>query len=209
MNRRDFLQAAAVLLGTSAIAPSALSREQRAFIAAGPDFVERSINFFTPLQRALVSAVAETTIPATDTPGAIDAGVPHFIELTVAEWFTEAERQRFSAGLEDLAKRAETQHGEAFPNLSEAARIDLLETLESESGDADWYQQGKALDNRFDSDAPFICQVKELTAVGFFLSKVGATQVLRHNHFPGRFEGEIPLAEDDTSWALRDPAALI
>ena len=53
----------------------------------------------------------------------------------------------------------------------------------------------------FISDAPFICQLKELTVWGFFTSEVGAKQVLRYNPMPMKFDGHFPRSPGDTTWA--------
>jgi hypothetical protein len=51
----------------------------------------------------------------------------------------------------------------------------------------------------WDDSAPFICQLKELTVLGFTLSEVGATQFLRPNPM-GRLDGSLPLGPDDSAY---------
>jgi hypothetical protein len=43
--------------------------------------------------------------------------------------------------------------------------------------------------------------MKQLTLLGFFTSKPGATQVLRYNPVPGKYEGCIDYKKGETSWA--------
>ncbi len=200
MKRRDFIQLAALLSGGMAT-PSAyasivdsLSPKQRQYLASNPDFIERAIRYFSPQQHKLVEALAQLVIPTTDTPGSDEAGVAKFIELMVGQWFKPKERTTFMGGLSFLEKQG-------FLQLDEGQQIDILERLESDASDEPWYELGNSIDGDFDSDAPFICQLKELSASGFFLSKVGATQVLRHIHIPGQFNGDVPLSVEDSSWA--------
>lgn len=206
MNRRDFLQAAAVLAAGASVLPNgwSMNQQQRAFLAARPDYIDRrQPALFTPGQRATVTAVAEHIIPRTETPGARDAGVPRFIELMVADWFNTAERERFMAGLDDLDTRAQG----GFTALAPAAQLQVLEQLEDLAGDAAWFDMGNTM-RIWDELAPFICQFKELTVLGFFLSEVGATQVLRENPM-GSFEGEIPLGKNDPAYAVALPMRLM
>ena len=59
----------------------------------------------TPAQLALVGELAETILPRTDTPGALDAGVPAFIDRMLATWDTAEERDRFIRGLGEIETR--------------------------------------------------------------------------------------------------------
>ena len=206
MNRREFLQCAAVLAAGATALPSSwvMSAEQTAFLAAQPSYLEqRQPTLFSARQRAAVAAVAEQIIPATDTPGATEAGVPRFIELMVADWFTDAERQFFMRGLAGLQERA----GGDFSGLSPEAQLTLLEQLEEEGSDAAWYEIGNVM-RLWDDTAPFICQIKELTVLGFFLSEVGASQALRINPM-GVFEGDIALGAGETTYAAELPTRSI
>ena len=206
MNRREFLQCAAVLAaGPTAMPVSwAMNNQQQTFLAAQANYVDRKpLTFFSPAQRALVTMIAEHVIPKTDTPGASDAGVPRFIELMASDWFNAAELQVFMDGLADLQSRADG----GFTQLSPTAQLALLEQLEEESADAHWYEIGNVL-RIWDDSAPFICQFKELTVLGFFLSEVGAKQVLRINPM-GEFNGDIPLAADEPAYAAELPIRML
>lgn len=204
MNRREFLQCATLLI--SGIGASkmgwALSEEQQVYLATAPNFTDREIDYFTPAQRELVAAIAETIIPRTDTPGAIDANVPRYIEIMVAEWLNDEERAIFNNGLSQLQEHTQQELGMTFVQLDVEARTQVLEGLEAAASDSSWYDLGNVR-REFISDAPFICQIKELTVWGFFTSEVGGTEVLRSNIMPMRFDGEYPLASDDSSWSGR------
>ena len=197
MNRREFLQVAAVLAAGASAVPRgwSMSPAQQSFLAAQPDYIDRhSVDFFSPLQRSTIGAMAEQVIPATDAPGALDAGVPRFIELMVADWFNVEERSAFVDGLDAFIATA----GEEFAALPSAKQLALLEQAEEDASESGWYAIGGTM-RMWDDTAPFICQLKELTVLGFFLSDVGANQVLRENPM-GNFSGDIPLANDDSAY---------
>ncbi len=202
MNRREFLQCAALAIsGTSAAQLGfALTEEQQVYLATAPDYVSAKVDYLSPAQRRIIAAMAEIIIPRTDTPGAIDAGVPKFIELMAADWLNDQERTIFEAGLADIETRIPAEYGASFDKLEGDVQLEIMEALESDASDSPWYEFGN-IQRDFISDAPFICQLKELTIYGFFTSEVGASQVLRYNPMPMRFDGEFPLAKDDSSWA--------
>ena len=106
-------------------------------------------------------------------------------------------------GLEALQQRA----GGDFAALDADTQLSHLEALEEEASDAAWFGLGNVM-RIWDSEAPFICQFKELVVLGFFLSEVGGTQVLREMPM-GSFDGDIPLGPDDTSWAAELPTRLM
>jgi gluconate 2-dehydrogenase gamma chain len=202
MNRREFLQCAAILVsGVSASQLGfTLSEEQLVLLANAPNFNTTSIDYFSAAQREIVAALAETIIPRTEAPGAIDARVPVFLELMVANWLNEEERAIFDAGLNDIETRIPVEYGKPYPQLSAQQQLQILEALEDAASDSPWYDFGN-VQREYLSDAPFICQLKELTIWGFFTSEVGGSQVLRYNPMPMFFDGDIPLASDDSSWA--------
>jgi len=199
MNRRQFMQLSALVLAGGAVSGPSLAVDQQQLFALGRSFIEQPVDLFASAQRKLLQAAVETIIPRTDTPGALDASVDRFIELCVAQFMTEPERTVFIAGLDELVNAVDQQQSDL---------ITLLTELEEQHSDAVWYQLGNRVGNGFDSSAPFICQLKELTVVGFFMSEVGATQVLRHNPMPGQFDGETVLASDQPSWARNTPGDL-
>jgi hypothetical protein len=44
--------------------------------------------------------------------------------------------------------------------------------------------------------------MKELTLVGYYTSEPGATQELRHEPVPGRYQACVPLSEIGRAWAV-------
>ncbi|MEZ5573190.1 MAG: gluconate 2-dehydrogenase subunit 3 family protein [Halioglobus sp.] len=202
MNRREFLQCAAILIsGASASQLGfSLTQEQQGFLANAPNYNTNQVDYFTPEQRKIVAAMSEVVIPRTDTPGAIDAGVPNYIELMVAHWLNAQERAIFEAGLKDIETRIPQEYGSSFDLLSEQQQLAIMEALEEDASDSSWYDLENIM-REFVSDAPFICQLKELTVWGFFTSEAGGSQVLRYNPMPMFFDGDLPLARDESSWS--------
>jgi len=108
---------------------------------------------FNPAEFALVSRMVDLIIPATDTPGALGAGVPFYIDLLAAS--SNSLLAVLRSGLQWLA-------GLRFLSLSEAQQIAVLETVSrnAESGD--------------DGDPErFWRAIKSMTADGYYTSKIG------------------------------------
>src|SRR5579863_9618575 len=111
MKRRDLLR----LLVTGAashLAPRQLMvvlGEARALLASQPS--ARTLNAH---QEATVKVMAEAILPRTDTPGAADVGAAAFIDLILTEWYDEADRERFLAGIGDVDARSNALFGQDF-----------------------------------------------------------------------------------------------
>ncbi|MFK7733827.1 MAG: gluconate 2-dehydrogenase subunit 3 family protein [Pseudomonadales bacterium] len=201
MNRRELLQCAALLTAGSGIVPNtwALTSEQQTYLASRGSYLDRvELTFFSTAQRAMVAAMSELTIPRTDTPGAIDAGAPQFIEAMVAGWFNDDERSNFMNGLDALDKKAN-----GYLSLKPKQQLELLEELEDEASDAAWYRMGNTM-RIWDSQAPFICQFKELTILGFMLSETASRQFLQPNPM-GSFEGSVNLKPEQRVYSTQLP----
>lgn len=199
MNRREAIQRTALALGYTISAPLAAAVLNGC--KAKPDlaFVPK---FFNEDQARLISALAETILPRTDTPGAIDAGVPGFIDDLVGTVYDAEQQTNFADGLTAFAAKAKTDIGDEFIDATPEQQLDFVKKQNTEalSGtDANqsegWWAAGTG------KNKPFFLEMKELTVLGFFTSEPGATQVLQYKHAPGPFKGCVPLSEIGKAWA--------
>ncbi len=130
--------------------------------------------FFTAAEALVIERLADLIIPPTDSPGAVAAGVPHYIDQVVLQ---NAEHQKlFREGILWL-----DSHGKPFTTMPAEEQIALL-TPVSAAGDA-----GK-LDVL---GAAFFQAMKKLTADGYYTSYAGLVQELGYkgNQALGSFEG--------------------
>ena len=194
-NRRQLLQLAAALLGAGVSSSLARSVLAQALPSGAP-----ARDAFTPDQREGVAAIAERILPKTDTPGAIEAGVPRFIESMVADWYTETEREIFLDGLRALDAACLEAHGSRFARCTAAQRDLALADAERAAAAYEGPAVG-FLSKEIDEHAPFFAKAKELTVLGYFTSEVGATQVLQYNPVPGFYDGAYPFAKVGTQWS--------
>jgi hypothetical protein len=188
MNRRDSL------LGLSAVTAHALfpSVLAEAAAATGIDATGAAgtPRWIRPEHAAMLEALVETVLPATDTPGARQAQVHVFVDLALRDCYTPAEQQVFVGGLEALAEASRTRHARLFEACSPEERIALLAPLDAASYAPDTGPRGS-----------FVRILKDLTLVGFFTSRSGATQTLAYEAVPGGYRGCLELRPGQKAWA--------
>lgn len=154
MNRREAIKRTALLLGV-AVSPSGIT-SALAQIARDP--AAQPLHF-KAWQFAAISAVSEVILPRTDTPGAIDAGVPQFIDITYGDFLDEDDQLLIKKGINAINTAAKTAHDQPFAKISSAQQESIL----------------KAIANDKQSDQRnFLRKMRELTLLGFFTSEVVA-----------------------------------
>jgi|SRR5688572_19674130 len=180
MNRRDALL---LLAGTAALPESlkAMGRAVHARVRAG------TLRALTPHQNETVAAIAELIIPKTDTPGARDAGVPAFIDVTLADWAGDDQRKMFTAGLANLDERSRTAYGKDFIGCTPEQQSETLQDLD--------YGLARLRDTKSDTSQNFFGAMKWLTLTGYYTSEVGATTESNFRVVPGRYEPCYPLEQ--------------
>jgi hypothetical protein len=171
MDRRSMLQAVIMLAGVTA-APAAAAKT----LFTGP----QSLPADTML---LLTAVADTIIPATDTPGAVAAGVPASFGKLIANWASPDQRTKLLGALQAI----DTQSG-GFAKLSPAKRFDMLSA----------HDRANAADLGY-------AQLKDLLVTLYYLTEIGCTVELRYEHVPGAWEPSLPVTAETRTWG--GPAA--
>lgn len=173
MLRRDLLKAAA-----AAAALSLLPRDVQAAWARVHDGSRTPV--LTGVQRSTVAALADTIIPRTDSPGASDVGVPAFIDVIVAEYYTDSERAEFIAGVDAIDALAVSMVGQSFAALTGASLVSVMD----------------ALDKPTDRTAPAVrgyARLKGLIIHGYFTSEMVQKNVVKTVIWPGRYDGSAPV----------------
>lgn len=172
---------------------------------------------FTPETIAMLDEIGETIIPATTTPGAKAAQVGEFMKIYVTDCYTEEEQKIFLEGVGKLDEACNKMHGHDFMKAPAEHRKELLVALDKEAKTVQ-DQRNKAYDDFVKAErakgnvlpildftnpvAPhYFTLMKQLTLMGFFTSKTGATETLRHIQVPGKYDGALPYKKGDKAWA--------
>lgn len=226
MERRELLKMIALLTGGAVIGGEVFlsgcnggSSGKQSFEPFPWPELKQLNSILTPEQIALLDEVAETIIPATDTPGAKAAETGKFMNAIVSDCYTESQQKAFTAGITTLQEACKKAAGKSFMECDAKQRHDFLVTLEKEAkefnkkrDDADkvnklafdkensklpWNQQ-----KEFEA-APshYYTMMKQLTLWGYFTSEIGATKALRNVPVPGKFDGSMPYKKGDKAFA--------
>jgi gluconate 2-dehydrogenase gamma chain len=168
IGRREAIRRAALLAGV-AFAPRWLETVGRAQTAR---------TYLPTAQAAVLSAAAERILPRTDTPGAIDAGVPAFIDFLYGEAMTDAERQLLTAALDAIEAAAKSAHGASFATLTAAQQDAVLRGVATA-------QQGTTPSS--------FGLLRSATILGYFTSEQVGKNVLNYDPVPGAYDGCVPI----------------
>ena len=188
MTRRDLLQNVAILLGGSIVGGSVFS-------LSGCKSSDKQVNaLFTESQVAQMNEIADTILPATSSPGAKEAKVGDFMAVMVLDCYEEKDQKIFKDGLKKIDELSDKQFNNSFLKADPKQRTELLTTLDKEQKE---YQAKKGKDD----PSHYFRMMKELTLLGYFSSKEGATKALRYIAVPGKYDGSFPYKKGDKAWA--------
>ena len=212
MNRRELLTMIAAVTGTSMLGAN------RALAYMPPPVGE---NIFTEEDAAFLDLVAETIIPATETPGAADAGVGAFMTLFVSDCYTQPEQAHFRDGMDQIRSIAQSDYGTSFEKMTPDQRQEMLQNAaddaraytkarlaEAEERREQSIDQQSAADTAANEqqeeasepDMHWFTPIQQLTLFGFFTSEVGGTEVLRYVQVPGEYDGNLDY-NGEPAWA--------
>ncbi|HVY83782.1 MAG TPA: gluconate 2-dehydrogenase subunit 3 family protein [Caulobacterales bacterium] len=174
LDRRELLQRAVLLVGGAA----ALASLEACDLSHA--------RFFNADQRARLDRITDIMIPATDTPGAIGAGVPAFMDAMMTHWASRASREQMVSVLDDVDARARATHNKAFLELDARQQEDIVRGYDAEQ----MRGPGKAYR-----------AFKDLVLLGYYHSEIGATKELHYELVPGHWIADAPLADIGRTWA--------
>ncbi len=194
MERRDLLKQIALITGGLVIGGD--------LFLTGCKTGPKADAGFSPASVALLDEVGETIIPATATPGAKAAQVGEFMKVFVTDCYTEDQQKAFTSGIVELEKACDKMYSKSFMECTPEERKAFLISLEKEAKPFN-EKVNKENEGKKDDKAPlhYYSMMKQLTLMGFFTSKTGATETLRHIQVPGKYDGAFPYKKGDKAWA--------
>lgn len=174
MNRREALKRTGLLFGATALSASSITGALHAQSqAAGPG---SSLKNFTVVEADTLRSVVDRILPRTDTPGALDVGVPEFIDVMYGEYMTPEEKERLKHGVVQTNGDSRVAYGARFADL-------------------DGGQQDAVLKELADSNPSHMRQFRQLALTGYFTSETVMKDVLNYDFIPGMWQGCVDVSE--------------
>jgi hypothetical protein len=187
MDRRELLKKIAILTGGVVIGGEVFLSGCTTGAKAGA---------FSPETIALLDEIGETIIPATATPGAKAAAVGEFMKVMITDCYTEAEQKVFTDGIEKLQEVCKKCMINPLWNVRRSNGMTCScvtgkrsKAFNDKKNEAEKEQReiAKAAKQPFVGAPPhYYTMMKQLTLWGFFTSKTGMTETLRH--LPGTWK---------------------
>jgi gluconate 2-dehydrogenase gamma chain len=131
----------------------------------------------------MITQIADIILPRTDTPGAIDVGVPPWIELVIAEYFSDKHRAAFLADLDVIDHLARAQSKVPLIAGSNGGFARMVASLDAATGSEDLSPAQRGY-----------VKLKELILYGYFTSKPVQQDLLKVVIVPGRFDADVRIA---------------
>lgn len=164
---------------------------------------------------AMLNEVGEVIIPKTTTPGAKEVGIGTFMTVMVNDCYTRDDQKAFHEGISKLDDAFEKKYNVSFTEATPQQRNELFKELDKEAREFaaekstfdreqttkydEAVAQGKTYEKKTKSPHYFT-MLKQLTLLGYFTSKEGATMALRHVAVPGSFNGDLPYKKGDRAF---------
>ena len=174
ISRRAALKVIAVGVGTASALPileetSLGQQDHSGMVMEKPsDSTTRVHRFFNAHEIATVAAISELIIPADeDSPGAVAADVPAFIDLMISESTADVKRL-WHEGLVAIDKMSHEKFSTAFINANADQQDRLLKAISKNEYNA------RSIEERF-----FVA-IKGLTVDGYYTSQIGIHQELHY-----------------------------
>ncbi len=175
--RREFMQGLIVSVGGAAALSSCGGVANITATSAGS-----MGRFYTANEMALITKISDLIIPRTETPGAVDANVPGYLDGLMTDWASDDTRSTHREAIQMLAARLDSATGD-FLEADETRSVAALTVLDAAAFDGDSSLSG------YRSLKGYITQA-------YFATEEGALQELKWVAVPGRWDPSVDIAAD-------------
>ncbi len=197
MNRRNALKRTAAAAGSAALTPGLFTLLQA---CKQQPRIDWSPKFLSEDHAQLISAVVDTILPKTETPGGLDVKVDMFLDLVFAELYDTSQQAMVVEELDKFDQTSKQKFGASFSRLDKKNQQEMLKQAEASSGKFNGKVWGTAVGKQ--EPVGFYRNLKSLILWGYFTSEEIGKNVLSYDPVPGAYLGCIPLSEVGNTWSL-------
>jgi hypothetical protein len=138
-------------------------------------------------QRSVLGVLSDTMIPKTDTPGALEVGVPAIVERLLVNWASPSTVRQMRQLLTAIHQRALASTGRRPTALSQDQRETLIREFDRQ---------------RVADPKTGYPRLKDLILTAYYGSQVGASEELRYQLVPGTWQGCVQIEPGTRAWAV-------
>jgi Gluconate 2-dehydrogenase subunit 3 len=198
LDRRAMMQQVALLLGVAALPAEAFAAK-----------MGKTQGFLPAKSMKLLSAVSDTIVPATDTPGAVAAGVPAKLDGMLANWASPDTRKLVVEALGRIDAAAKSSRKKGFAALDAAGRAAVLKPHDAAALKPVAPPPG-APKISFFTPTPYVAdngylKLKGLIITLYYNSEIAMTKELVYEHVPGTWQPSIKADDKTRPWASVGP----
>ena len=197
MDRRSALKKTGWAAGAALATPSLLSLLQA---CRTQDRLSWTPEFLTEAEATNLAALADTLLPRTDTPGALDVKADVFLDKILAHAYSGEAREAFRGNFTAWNDRCREHHGAAFADLDAGEREAFLRTEEAAGGKYNPGVWGTAVGEQ--EPVSFYRGLKSMLVWAYTTSQEVGENVLSYDPIPGGYNGCIPLSDVGNRWSL-------
>lgn len=180
MNRRNIIKGLGVVTLYSSF-PAILSE----FISSCNTKDEKlRAGFFSDDEFQLIEQLADSMLPKTSTPGALETEVPYFVDLVVKNCMNDKDQQLIKNGL----MKFNDQTAGKFSSFSKEEKLNEINKIEEAAF-------------KDDAEKAWFRIFKKLSLIGYFTSQEGMTKALNYVKVPSEYKACIPYKKGDKALA--------
>lgn len=197
MDRRKAIRQTGLLTGATVMLPSFLTLLQSCKSEPRLDWQPQ---FLEAEEAQFISALVDTILPKTDTPGALDVKADIFIDKVFAQVYDTDTQQKVRSDIAKFNADCEEKYGNRFQTLNASDRISVLKEAEGESGKYSSSVWGTAVGKQ--KPVGFYRSMKSMTLWAYLSSEEIGKNVLNYDPIPQEYNGCLPLADVGNSWSF-------
>ncbi len=136
--------------------------------------------FYTSEEHALVTRISDLIIPRTETPGAVDANVPGYMDGLMTDWASSETRNAHRRALRQIQSDLDRRAGGDFLAASDSVAEQSLAAFDAAAF-------------AVDGDATGYKRMKNYVSDSYFATEEGAIEELKWVAVPGRWDASVEI----------------